>query len=111
LTLAERDGGRDLERGGVDHRDRIPLGVADEQAGGGSRQGAERDDDDGEQAGDAPGPHGCSSRRAQGAVFSIAVMARFGGVPRNVNRTASPTLTDSTIFGVAVRKPIVMAGM
>ena len=31
--------------------------------------------------------------------------------PRSVNRTASPGFTDSRIFGEAVRKPIVIAGM
>jgi len=43
--------------------------------------------------------------------ISIAVIARLGGVPRNTNRTASPGLTASTIFGEVTRNPIVMGGM
>ena len=50
-------------------------------------------------------------RTPQGAVLSIAVIARLGGVPRSVNRTASPGLTESRIFGDVVRNPIVMGGM
>ena len=43
--------------------------------------------------------------------FSIAVIITFGGTPRNVNRTASPTRIESVIFGEAARKPMVIAGM
>src|SRR5262249_62080571 len=44
-------------------------------------------------------------------IFSIATIATFGSTPFNVNRTASPTETDSWILGDTTRKPMVIAGM
>ena len=82
-----------------------PAGVIGPGRCGGHRGGEDRE-------GPAqPRPHEGDPPAPQGAVFSIAVTARFGGVPRSVNRTASPGFTDSRILGEAVRKPIVIGGM
>ena len=89
LAAAERDRADDLERVGVDDRDRLGLGVGDEERRrpgrhAGAQHGGQHQRDD-------PSQHA----RPPHLAFSIVMMATFGGTPRTVNRTASPTRTDS----------------
>ena len=89
LAPAERDRADDLERVGVDDRHRLRLGVGDEErrrrgGHGGAQHGGQHQRHD-------PSRH----VRPPHLAFSIAVIATFGGTPRTVKRTASPTRTDS----------------
>src|SRR5206468_6398607 len=102
---AEGNRDDDVERHGVDDGDRVGLGIRDEErrrggGRGGARQGGQQ------QRGDR-------SRHARPSHFAfwIAVITTFGGTPRKVNRTASPTRIESVILGEAARKPMVIAGM
>src|SRR5262249_40103925 len=95
--------------GGVDDRDGVGLGVGDQERGR-RRRSQPGHDQERHEAEDPGRPHYLSLPDGE-AVLSMAVTRTFGGAPRKVNRTASPTETPSVIVGDGVREPIGIGGI